>query len=77
MTDRKQDKNDNDALKTATRVIKRIGPRAGFRTLSFCYMQDGGVIVHVTTSVREEAEALEKFFDQYGVEVDVVQEMLP
>ena len=40
-------------------------------------MQDGGVIVHVTTSVREEAEALEKFFDQYGVEVDVVQEMLP
>jgi hypothetical protein len=51
-------------LKQATNVVKAVGPRGGFRYLSYQYPEG-----HFSTSDRAEAEELLKLFAEYGLPV--------
>lgn len=51
-------------LKTATEVEKHIGPRGGFRYLSYHY--SGG---YVSNAFKDEALEIEKILESYGIEV--------
>jgi len=59
-----------EALKTARNVVQTIGPRGGFRCLSYEYDRHG-TVNHTATSDREEADDLIKVFKTYNIEVTV------
>jgi hypothetical protein len=58
-------------LRTAKNVVKVVGPRGGFRSLAYEYIDAAGVTVHVATGIRDEAERLEAFFKRSNIHVTV------
>lgn len=56
-----------ERLKTAYDIKKHVGPRGGFRCLSYSY--DGG---HVSNYFKDESEQIEKIFKEYGKEIEMV-----
>jgi hypothetical protein len=58
-------------LQSAKRVVKVIGPRGGFRSLSYEYADAAGVTIHVATGIRDEAERLEAFFEKNSIPMTI------
>jgi hypothetical protein len=56
-------------LRNATDVVKAYGPRGGFRSLSYSYVDDQGVSNHASTGDRSEAEDLEEYFRSVGITI--------
>lgn len=58
-------------LKTATNVVKAIGPRGGFKGLSFEYVNNEGI--HCSTSIgfKSKAENIIKILEEYGISVGI------
>jgi hypothetical protein len=59
-----------EALRTATNVIKTVGPRGGFKYLSYEYIAKDGVRQHVSTGFRSEAEEVIAVLERYGISVE-------
>lgn len=60
-------------FRSAKNVVKVIGSRGGFRSLSYEYTDAAGVTVHITTSARQEAERLEQFFKRNSIPINIVR----
>jgi hypothetical protein len=60
-----------DPLKAARNVVKRVGPRGGFRYLTYEYTDKTSVNVYASTGSRSEAKELEKFFSEHGIPVKI------
>jgi hypothetical protein len=58
-------------LRLARHVVKMIGPRGGFRSLTYDYTNASGVTIHVATGIRDEAERLETFFRKNNIPVAI------
>ncbi len=56
-------------LKSAKKVVKTVGPRGGFRSLSYEYVNEHGMTVHTGAGSRAEAERLEAFFVSQNIPV--------
>lgn len=59
-----------DALRTARNVVKVLGPRGGFKYLSYEYTDKSGVICHVGTTFRTEGDELIALLKGYGIAVE-------
>jgi hypothetical protein len=58
-----------EELKSATNVVEFVGPRGGFRYLSFTYTDSGGHQIHTTNGFSKDADRLINFFERNGIEV--------
>lgn len=58
-----------EELKTAYDVVKYIGPRGGFKYLTYTYIDSKGIKISTSQGFKNEAEKLIKIFDKYGIEV--------
>jgi hypothetical protein len=61
-------------LKSARNVIMHVGPRGGFRYLSYEYTSMDGAQCSVSNGNKTESEHLIEVLKQYGVEVEVRNE---
>jgi hypothetical protein len=57
------------ALRTAANVTCCMGPRGGFRSLSYKYLDENGVPCHESTGDREECDKLTQFFRKNGIAI--------
>jgi hypothetical protein len=60
-----------EPLKSARNVLKVVGPKGGFRSLSYEYVNEHGTVVHANTGFKAEAERLEKFFASQNIVVNI------
>ena len=60
-----------EPLKSARNVLKVVGPKGGFRSLSYEYVNEDGVVVHSGTGFKDEAERLEKFFASHNIPITI------
>jgi hypothetical protein len=60
-----------ERLKSAKNVIKELGPRGGFRFLSYEFIDEHGSVVHSSTGSRTEAERLEAVFTRHNIPIEV------
>ena len=67
----KEKQEKMDVLKNARNVVRRVGPRGGFRHLAYEYTDKARVNVHASTGSRSEAGELEKFFSEHGIPVKI------
>jgi len=58
-------------LKSAKKVIKIVGPKGGFRSLSYEYVNERGVTAHISTGSKAEANRLEDFFGKHNIPVAI------
>lgn len=56
-----------EALKSAKNVVQAVGPRGGFRYLSYEYVDRDGMLCHVSSGNRDEAKRLVEFFKQHRI----------
>lgn len=56
-------------LKSASNVVKVVGPRGGFRYISYTFTNSEGIESHVTNAFRKEANKLIEFFNRNGIEI--------
>lgn len=63
-----------DHLKNARNVIKRVGQRGGFHSLSYEYMNEHGTITHSSNHSKAEAERLEDFFKKHNISIQIKME---
>jgi len=68
------DKKWFNQIKTAKNVELILGPRGGFRSLSFEYIGDEGVVNHYSVGFRDKAEKIMKFFKENKIKVREVRE---
>ncbi len=59
-----------EELRSARNVIVHVGPRGGFRYLSYEYTSVDGISVHSSNGFKDKAEKLIEIFEQYGVNVE-------
>jgi hypothetical protein len=59
-----------EALKTASKVLRTVGPAGGFKSLSYEYVDDKGTRHFRSIGDRTDAEELIRFFKQQGIEVN-------
>ena len=59
----------SEPLKTATNVVKAVGPQGGLRSLCYEYTNEKGVKVSTSTYDKSEAARLEVFFAEHGIHV--------
>jgi hypothetical protein len=62
---------NDDLLKSAKNVIKYMGPKGGFRSLSYEYVNEQGVKAYSNTGSKAEADRLEYFFTQQNIPVTI------
>ena len=58
-------------LKSARNGVKKVGPQGGFRSLSYEYTDEHGVLVYKSTGSRVEAEQLEAFFTRQAIPIAI------
>jgi len=58
-----------EELKTAYDVVRYIGPRGGFKCLTYTYIDSKGMKINTSKGFKNEAEKLIKVFNKYGIEV--------
>jgi hypothetical protein len=63
-------KERNNALRSARNVVRTVGPRGGFKYLSYEYSGNDGVPQHVSTSFKADAEELLEIFRGYGIAIE-------
>ena len=56
-------------LKSAKDVVKYVGPRGGFRHLSYTYTDSNGIQVHTSNGFRKDADKLIAFFEKHKIPV--------
>jgi hypothetical protein len=61
-----------EALKHARGVVRHVGVRGGFKYLSYEYTDDAGVICHLSTSSKAEAEKLAGLVEEHKIPVKQV-----
>lgn len=61
----------DEPLKSARNVVKVVGPKGGFRYLSYEYLREDGSLVRDNTAFRDKAKRLEKFFADHGIVVTI------
>jgi len=64
-----RDKRKWELLKNAKNVVRTIGPKGGFKYLSYEYLDEKGIPNHVSNGDRQAAEKLIAFFRKHGIEV--------
>lgn len=57
-----------EELKTAKNVELNLGPKGGFRSLSFEYMSDG-VTIHYSNGFKNEAEKIMQVFKENNIQI--------
>jgi len=67
-------KKHMEELKSAQNVIKYVGPKGGFRHLSYEYTTVEGNRSHASNGLKSEAERLIKIFEEYGIKVETRME---
>lgn len=65
------EKKWQEALKTAKNVVKRVGPRGGFRSLSFEYVNSDGIKGFYSTAFKSDADKLEELIAEQGISVTI------
>jgi hypothetical protein len=60
-----------ELLKRAYNVVKRVGPRGGFRFLHYEYADKEGRKINESLAFKAEAEELESFFTENGIPVKI------
>lgn len=60
-----------EELKTAKDVIKFIGPKGGFKYLSYSYTNKEGILCNTSIGFKIEAEKLIELFKNYGIPVGI------
>lgn len=58
-------------LKTSNNIIKYIGPRGGFKYLSFKYISKDGTRIYTSIAFKNKAEELLKIFSVYNLNVEI------
>lgn len=58
-------------LKNARNVIKYVGPKGGFRYISYEYTSDNGITTHVSNGSKSDADKLIEIFNQYKINVEI------
>ncbi len=61
---------EREALKTATDVEIVVGPRGGFRHISYSYIDKSGITCHCSQGSKEAAMELIKIFSEYGIHIN-------
>jgi hypothetical protein len=61
----------NTLLLSARDVVKRVGPKGGFRMLSYQYVNEQGVLTSSYIMSRAQAEEIEAVFAQHNIPVSV------
>jgi hypothetical protein len=64
-----------ERLRGASKVVKLVGPKGGFRALSYDYVDDSGARVHVREEDREEGQYVDQICQSDGIQV--VEEQQP
>ena len=59
----------NEPLKTATNVVKVVGPQGGVRSLSYEYTNEKGVKISTSTYDKFEVARIETFLAEQGIHV--------
>ena len=49
--------------------MRVVGPRGGFKYLSYEYTSEDGIQQHVSTAFRSDADELVDLFERYGITV--------
>lgn len=65
------ERKQREELKSAKNVVKYVGPKGGFRYISYEYTNSEGINGHVSNSSKAGAERLLKKFEEYGIEVEI------
>lgn len=63
-------KKEMSNLKNAKNVIKYVGPKGGFRYISYEYISEDGIVNHVSNGFKSDADNLIEIFNQYGINVE-------
>ena len=58
-------------LKSATNVVKTVGPNGGFKWLAYEYTTVGGMKVHESIQSKEESEKIEAILTQLGIPIKI------
>ncbi len=61
-------------LLSARNVVKRVGPRGGFRMLSYEYVNEQGVLTHSYIVSGTKATDVEAFFVQHNIPISIETE---
>jgi hypothetical protein len=64
-------KKQMEELKSAQNVVKHVGPKGGFRHLSYEYTSMELINNNVTNGSKSEAERIIKIFEKYGIKVEI------
>lgn len=67
-----QEARYTEEIKTAKDVIKYLGPKGGFKGLSFNYTNSQGKTIKSYVSFKSQAKELEHLFKSYDIEIKVI-----
>lgn len=59
-----------EELKSASHVTKFVGPRGGFRYLTYSYTDKNGISVNASNGFKNDSERLIKIFESYGMKIE-------
>ena len=57
-------------LKTARCVELHLGPRGGFRSLQFEYLDDNGIVIHYANGFKNEADDIVEIFKANNIKIE-------
>jgi hypothetical protein len=57
--------------RTAREIIKYVGPRGGFKNLSFVYNDSNGINVHYSNGFKQESEKIMDYFNEINLKVEM------
>lgn len=58
-----------EALRSAKNVVRTVGPRGGFKYLSYEFTEKNGSSRHESTGFKSEVEELVELFKRYGIPI--------
>jgi hypothetical protein len=50
-------------------AVRTVGPRGGFKYVSYEHLEENGIPCHVSNGDRQAAEELIEFFRRHGIEI--------
>jgi hypothetical protein len=59
-----------EEYKTARDIVKYVGPRGGFKGLSFEYTDSNGIKVHYSNGFKQESEKLIEYFKELNLKIE-------
>ncbi len=61
-----------EQLKTAKCVELHIGPRGGFRSLQFEYLDDNKIVIHYAIGFKNKADSILEIFKENNIKIEEV-----